>query len=59
MAEKRKKFSDLTPRQQAKFKTVMGEYASKKLHHGGTGKIVKDRKTALAIAFSEAEKVYG
>jgi hypothetical protein len=51
-----KTFNDLSPKQQRKFKYVMGEYAKGKLHHGGTGKIVKDRKTAIAIAFSEAER---
>ena len=54
MAEKRKRYKDLTPGQQKKFRTVMAEYAKGKLHHGSTGKIVTDRKVAVAIAFDEA-----
>ncbi len=35
----------------------MAEYKDKSLHSGGSGKVVKDRKTAIAIALSEASKV--
>jgi hypothetical protein len=34
---------------------VMGEYKSGKLHSGGTGKVVKNPKQAIAIALSEAK----
>lgn len=33
---------------------VMGEYKDKDLHSGKGGKIVKNRKQAIAIALSEA-----
>lgn len=33
---------------------VMGEYKDKGLHSGKDGKIVKNRKQAIAIALSEA-----
>ena len=36
---------------------VMGEYKRGTLHHGGTGKIVKNKKVAVAIALSEARRV--
>ena len=36
---------------------VMAEYKDKSLHSGGSGKVVKDRKTAIAIALSESSKV--
>jgi hypothetical protein len=43
-----------------KFSKVMGEYGSGKLYSGkrgpGKGKKVKDRKQALAIAYSEMRK---
>jgi hypothetical protein len=35
---------------------VMGEYKAGKLHSGGTGKVVKSRDQAVAIAMSEAGK---
>jgi hypothetical protein len=35
---------------------VMGEYKAGKLHSGGTGKVVKNPKQAIAIAMSEAGK---
>jgi len=35
---------------------VMGEYKAGKLHSGGTGKVVKSRDQAIAIAMSEAGK---
>jgi ribosomal protein L21E len=39
-----------------KVKKVMKEYKSGKLHSGKSGKIVKNRKQAIAIALSEAGK---
>jgi len=39
---------------QAKVGKVMGEYKAGKLHSGGTGKVVKNPKQAIAIAMSEA-----
>lgn len=39
---------------QAKFRKVMREFKAGKLHHGGTGEIVKRREVALAIAASES-----
>ena len=38
-----------------KIGTVMGEYKAGKLHSGGTGKVVKSRDQAVAIAMSEAK----
>jgi hypothetical protein len=35
-------------------KTVMREYKNKTLKHGGTGKTVKRKDVAIAIALSEA-----
>lgn len=35
---------------------VMGEYKAGKLHSGGSGKVVKSRDQAVAIAMSEAGK---
>ena len=40
-----------------KFRYVMREFKNKELHHGTTGDIVSDRKQAMAIAFSEAQKI--
>ena len=40
---------------QKKVGQVMGEYKAGKLHSGGTGKIVKNPKQAIAIAMSEAK----
>jgi len=34
---------------------VMGEYKAGKLHSGGTGKVVKSRDQAVAIALSTAK----
>jgi len=34
---------------------VMGEYKAGKLHSGGTGKVVKNPKQAIAIALSTAK----
>ena len=34
---------------------VMSEYKAGKLHSGGTGKVVKNPKQAVAIAMSEAK----
>ena len=39
-----------------KIGTVMGEYKAGKLHSGGTGKVVKNPKQAIAIAMREAGK---
>jgi hypothetical protein len=39
-----------------KISKVMGEYKAGKLHSGGTGKVVKNPKQAIAIAMSEAGK---
>ena len=36
---------------------VMSEFKDKGLHSGKGGKIVKNRKQAIAIALSEGEKV--
>lgn len=38
---------------------VMGEYKDKELHSGKGGKVVRNRKQAIAIALSEANKVKG
>jgi hypothetical protein len=40
---------------QKKVGKVMSEYKAGKLHSGGTGKIVKNPKQAIAIAMSEAK----
>lgn len=45
------------PKATDKFAKVMHEFKEGKLHHGGTGKIVKRRSVAQAIAFSEARTV--
>ena len=48
----------MTPKQQAKIGTVMGEFKSGSLHSGSkTGPEVTNRKQALAIAMSEARNV--
>lgn len=39
-----------------KIATVMGEYKDKGLHSGKGGKIVKNKKQAIAIALSESGK---
>jgi len=39
-----------------KISKVMGEYKAGKLHSGGTGKVVKNPKQAVAIAMSESGK---
>ncbi len=39
-----------------KIEKVMGEYKSGKLHSGGSGKVVKNPKQAIAIALSSAGK---
>lgn len=38
---------------------VMGEYKDKELHSGKGGKVVRNRKQAIAIALSEANKMKG
>lgn len=38
---------------------VMGEWKDKDLHSGKGGKVVRNRKQAIAIALSEANKVKG
>lgn len=40
-----------------KIHKVMGEFKRGTLHHGGSGKVVKRRKVAVAIAMSEARRV--
>jgi hypothetical protein len=40
---------------QKKVGKVMSEYKAGKLHSGGTGKVVKNPKQAIAIAMSEAK----
>ena len=47
-----KKRKNLNP--QEKVATVLREYKRGTLRSGGSGKIVKDKKVALAIALSEA-----
>ena len=42
-----------------KMHKVMGEFKDKDLHSGKGGKIVKNRKQAIAIAMSEANKMKG
>lgn len=42
-----------------KMSKVMGEYKDKELHSGKGGKVVKNRKQAIAIALSEANKKKG
>jgi hypothetical protein len=42
-----------------KIGTVMGEYKDKGLHSGKGGKVVRNRKQAIAIALSEANKMKG
>ena len=39
-----------------KIAKVMGEYKDKTLHSGKGGKVVKNKKQAIAIALSEAGK---
>jgi len=56
MAKERQRYDDLSPTQQRKFRAVMREFAGRTLHHGTTKKVVTDRETALAIAFSEARR---
>jgi hypothetical protein len=40
---------------QKKVGTVMSEFKKGKLHSGGSGKVVKNPKQAIAIALSEAK----
>lgn len=47
----------LAKKQQAKVSTVMKEWKDKSLHSGKGGKVVKDKKQAVAIALSEARKM--
>lgn len=42
-----------------KISKVMGEYKDKELHSGKGGKVVRNRKQAIAIALSEANKMKG
>jgi hypothetical protein len=39
---------------QKKVSVVMREFSKGKLHSGGSGKVVRNRKQAIAIALSEA-----
>ena len=41
---------------EAKIEKVMHEFKEGELHSGGDGKIVTDRKQAIAIALSEARE---
>lgn len=54
---KRQRFSELTSKQQDKFRKVMREYANGTLT--SNGRKVSDKKQALAIAFSKAGRVKG
>ena len=47
----------LKERKEAKVGKVLHEYKEGKLKSGGSGKKVRSRKVALAIALSEADKV--
>jgi len=47
----------LAKKQQAKVATVMKEWKDKSLHSGKGGKVVKDKKQAVAIALSQARKM--
>jgi hypothetical protein len=40
----------------AKMQKVMGEYKDKELHSGKDGKVVRNRKQAIAIALSESSR---
>lgn len=42
---------------QEKIVKVMGEYKEGTLHSGKGGKVVKNRKQAIAIAISESERI--
>lgn len=42
---------------QEKIAKVMGEYKEGTLHSGKGGKVVKNRKQAIAIAISESERI--
>lgn len=46
-----------TPAQVKKTQKVMHEFGAGKLHSGKGGKIVTNKKQAIAIALSEASKV--
>jgi exonuclease VII small subunit len=52
----KKKKKILTPSEQ-KIEEVMREFKEGELHSGKSDKIVTNRKQAIAIALSEAEKV--
>ncbi len=47
----------LKQKKQNKIGRVMHEYKTGGLHSGGTGRVVKNRKQAIAIALSEASKI--
>jgi len=49
----------MTKQGQAKVGKVMGEYKEGTLHSGKSGKVVKSRDQAIAIAMSEAAKKMG
>jgi hypothetical protein len=54
-AQQKKQISSApAKRKQAKVKKVMEEFKSGKLKSGGSGKKVKNKKQAIAIALSEA-----
>ena len=52
--QKKQTSSGPSKRKQAKVKKVMKEFKSGKLKSGGSGKKVKNKKQAIAIALSEA-----
>lgn len=47
----------LKQKKQIKVGNVLHEYKAGGLHSGGTGRVVKNHKQAVAIALSEASKV--
>jgi Family of unknown function (DUF6496) len=47
----------LGPKGQRKVKLVMGEYKTRALHSGRSGRLVSSRKQAIAIALSQGRKV--
>ena len=49
-------FSSMTPAKKTKFAKVLHEWGQGKLK-SPDGKVIKDQKQALAVAFSEAGKV--
>lgn len=56
MARRRRTYKDLSPRQRRKFLRVLREFAEGRLR-SSSGEKVTSREQALAIAFSEADRV--